>query len=118
MLPSEKLACVRLLKTENNDQSGCDSDESNTYLFSMKKIKNTNKRKLEAQDFKKSDYICCDFIGSSAAIVENIWIKADALTTKRLKVMSPIMLEVIIYLKENSHLWNKMDVVMDYSTAR
>ena len=31
--------------------------------------------------------------------------------------MSPLMLEVILYLKDNYHLWNKMDVVLAYSTA-
>ena len=28
------------------------------------------------------------------------------------------MLEVIIYLKENAHIWNNMDVVLAYKTAR
>ena len=28
------------------------------------------------------------------------------------------MLEVIICLRENSHIWNKMDVVLYYRTAR
>ena len=32
--------------------------------------------------------------------------------------MSPLMLEVIICLRENSHIWNKMDVVLYYRTAR
>ena len=35
MSPSEKISCVRLLNTESNGQSGCDSDESTTYLFSI-----------------------------------------------------------------------------------
>ena len=32
--------------------------------------------------------------------------------------MPPIMLELIIYLKGNDHLWNNMDVVLAYRTAR
>ena len=32
--------------------------------------------------------------------------------------MSPIMLKVIISLKENAYLWTKMDLVLAYRTAR
>ena len=32
--------------------------------------------------------------------------------------MYPIMLELIIYLRYNSHIWNNMDVVLSYRTAR
>ena len=45
---SEKQACVLFLKTENNGHSGCDSDDSTTSLFSTKKKKHPNNRKLEA----------------------------------------------------------------------
>ena len=69
MLSSEEWSCVSLLKAENIGQSVCDRDYSTTSLFSMKKIKNVNKHKLEAQDLEKNSYICCGFIGASDVIV-------------------------------------------------
>ena len=117
IFPSGKWACVRLQKTENNGQYGCDIDDSTKSLFSTKKIKNSNKRKLEARDLGKSAYICCDFIAASDVIVDQLCSKAYALKTKRRKGMSPIFLVLIIYIKENSHIRNKMDVVLAYRTA-
>ena len=73
---------------------------------------------MESQNLETSAYICCDFIGDYAAIVEQLWIKGDVLKKNRRKGIPPIVLEVIICLKDNAHLWNKMDMVLDYKTAR
>ena len=109
---------MQLLKTENNGHYGYDSDDTTKYLFNMEKIKNANKRKLEAHYLERSAYICCDFIGAYDEIIELLWRKAYEMKKNRRKVMPPLMLEVIIYIKKNSRLWNKMYLVLVYSTAR
>ena len=82
------------------------------HLYLAQKNNNTNERKLEARDLEKLAYICCDFIGDYSAIVDQLWRKSDVLKKKRRKGMPPIMLEVIIYIKQNAH------VVLAYRTAR
>ena len=83
MPPSEKRACVRLLKNESNSKPRWDSDDSTTSLLSLVKMQTSISYK--AWDLEKSAYICCDFIGVSEEIVEQIWSKEDALKTKRRK---------------------------------
>ena len=51
-----------------------------------------------------------DFLLGSAAIVECLWSKFDALVLQRRRGMSPIMVEGILYLKENRDLWGIEDV--------
>ena len=58
----------------------------------------------------KSNYIACSFIGSSAGIVEHLWSKFDALVDQRRSGTSPVMIEAILFLKENHDLWSIHDV--------
>ena len=43
-------------------------------------------------------------------IVERLWSKLDALVDQRRSGMSPVMIEAILYLKENCDLWDISDV--------
>ena len=60
----------------------------------------------------ESDYIDRLFIGSSAGIVECLWSKFDALVDQRRSGTSPVMvmIEAILFLKENHDLWSIHDV--------
>ena len=54
---------------------------------------------------KDSKYVNVSFKLSSAAIVEILWSKFDAICTQRRFGLSPVMIEGLLYLKENRHLW-------------
>ena len=47
----------------------------------------------------------------STAIVEQLWSKAGYVFTERRAGLSPLVLEMIIFLKENDDLWSIVDVV-------
>ncbi len=42
--------------------------------------------------------------------MERLWSKFDALVDQRRSGMSPVMIEAILYLKENRDLWDINDV--------
>jgi hypothetical protein len=46
----------------------------------------------------------------SAAVVESNWSGLDHLITKRRKGMSPLLTEMIMFLKQNKDLWSIEDV--------
>ena len=54
---------------------------------------------------KDSEYVNLNMELSSAAIVEILWSKFDAICVQRREGMSPVMIEGLLYLKENRHLW-------------
>jgi hypothetical protein len=58
----------------------------------------------------QSDYIDCKFITGSAAVVESLWSMYDAFNGKRRRGMSPITVEMILFLKNNRDLWGIEDV--------
>ena len=122
----EKNACKGLLKRNHLNWAGVDnqdkdddySSEEELYTqestFSMKSIYSQESKKAEAEEQKRvSEYIDCLFIGSSAGIVEHLWSKFDALVDQRRSGMSPVMIEAILYLKENCDLWD----INDFLTA-
>ena len=53
-----------------------------------------------------SDYVNTDHLLASAAIVECLWSKFDALVPQRREGMSPLLTEAILFLKENIDLWS------------
>jgi hypothetical protein len=121
---SEKNACKNLLKRNHLNWAAVDTQEEDdddlseeelftqeSSTFSMKSIYSHESKKAEAEERKSvSEYIDCSFIGSSAAIVESLWSKFDALVDQRRSGMSPVMIEAILYLKENRDLWDINDV--------
>ena len=60
----------------------------------------------------QSKYINCDFIMGSAAIVEQLWSKGGCVYTSRRFGMSPMVFEMIMFLKENADLWKIDNVVI------
>ncbi len=86
------------------------SDEEELLLtqesaFSMKSIFSQESKKAEVEEQKhENNYIDCSFIGSSAGIVERLWSKFDAPADQGHSGMSPVMIEAILYLKENCDL--------------
>ena len=68
-------------------------------------------KKAEVEERQqKSDYIDCSFIGSSAGIVELLWSRFGALVEQRCSGTSPVMMEAILFLKENRDLLSIHDV--------
>ena len=54
---------------------------------------------------KDSEYVNTQFKLSSAAIVEILWSKFDAICIQPRSGLSPVMIKGLLYLKENRHLW-------------
>jgi hypothetical protein len=68
-------------------------------------------KKAEVEEQKReSDYADCLLISSSAGIAERLWSKFDALVDQRRNGTSPVMIEAILFLKENRDLWSFHDV--------
>lgn len=76
--------------------------------MNLKALVNDQKKEREAAaDAAKSKYVDPRFVLSSAAVVERLWSKAESLlANKRRGSTAPIVLEAILFLKENRHLWN------------
>lgn len=129
LTPDEQTAC-HYLKKENHPffkkkaaaaaaagESDDDDDEEPIIMspavtdFDMAAILDDAVQDLEDNIRERdSEYINCDFLLGSAAIVECLWSKLDALIPQRRSGMSPIMVEAILYLKENRDLWSIEDV--------
>ena len=68
------------------------------------------KKQKTKEAIGQSDYINCKFVTRSAAVVESLWSMYDAFNTKRRRGMSPITVEMILYLKKNKDLWGVKDI--------
>ncbi len=111
MSQAEKHACKALLKDANrgsDDESDLtvDSGEEDFFLREFETAKKQNTKESSGQ----SDYIDCNFINGSAAVVESLWSMYDAFNSKRRHGMSPITVEMILFLKKNKDLWGIEDV--------
>ncbi len=76
------------------------------FLRESEKTKKQNTKESSSQ----SDYIDCNFITGSAAVVESLWRTFNALNSKRRCGMSPITVEMILFLKKNRDLWGIDDI--------
>jgi len=123
MTEAEKDSCKSLLKsslqwyrkmTGDEDDNEDDEEEvlttraerSNDDEFDM--MKHLHKKVDDREEHlrqKASQYADTDCILASAAIVECLWSKFDALVPQRRSGMSPVMIEGILFLKENRHYW-------------
>ena len=61
-------------------------------------------KKLRAQP--RDEYIDCSFILATAVGVERLWSLAKNVLTDRRRGMATLMVQVILFLKENRELWN------------
>jgi hypothetical protein len=111
MMQAEKCACKAFLKDANwgsDDESDLtvDSGKKDFFLREFDKAKKQKTKEYSGH----SDYIDCNLITGSAAVVESLWSMYDAFNSKRRRVMSPIMVEMILFLKKNMDLWGIEDV--------
>ena len=108
MIAAEVWACRKLIKTvdKRNEEDGSLSDEAEDVV---KFIAARKKRKAHEM-LGVSKYVNLDFIMGSAAVVEQLWSKSDCVFTKRRAGLSPLVFEMIMFLKENRDLWSIYDV--------
>ena len=85
-----------------------DSDKEDFFLREFEQAKRQKLKESSGQ----SDYINCTFITGSAAVAvaESLWSVYDAFNSKRRRGMSPITVEMILFLKKNKDLWGIEDV--------
>jgi hypothetical protein len=105
MTQAEKHACKAFQKDANLESDDeldltVDSSREDFFLREFEKAKKQKTKEFSSQ----SDYIDCNFITGSAAVVKSIWSMYDAFNSKRRCGMSPITVEMIPFLKKNRDL--------------
>ena len=107
MTADEIEACRAFLKLEFVIEEDSSNSDNETNIKQMM----ANRKKRKASEITGiSKYIESDFVMGSAAVVEQLWSKADCIYTKRRAGLSPLVFEMIMFLKENRDLWNLFDV--------
>jgi hypothetical protein len=99
MMQAEKRACRAVQKNanlESDDESHLTVDSSGEDFF-LREFEKAKKQKTK-ESSGQSDYIDCNFITGSAAVVESLWSMYDAFNSKRRCGMSPIPVEMILSL--------------------
>ncbi len=84
MMQAEKRACKAFLKDANwgsDDESDLTVDNGKEDFF-LRKFEKAKKQKTK-ESSSQSDYIDCNFITGSAAVVESCWSMCDAFNSKR-----------------------------------
>ena len=120
MTQAEKLSCMWLLKENHPKWSKKPSaDEDDTTPTVDDANANVEMGDIFAEELeqveetlreKDSLYINCNFLGISAAIVECLWSKYDAAVPQRRGGLAPIMVEALLFLKENRDCWGIEEV--------
>jgi len=78
----------------------------------MQDLEKDKKRKATSMTYKSAYHPALKLcVLGLTAEVERFWSMAGPLMTKFLSSTSPLMLEIIMYLKYNSCLWNISDVI-------
>jgi hypothetical protein len=81
--------------------------------FDLLKQAQEEKKRTSSVLFTKSAYNpaikAC--VGGSAAEAERVWSMAGHVLTQQCSSMSPLVFELIMYLKYNSRLWGLVDVI-------
>ena len=94
-----------------SDQETLDTPTSE--FESLKRARDNEKKRKSTMLSTKSVYDpaikAC--VGGSAAEVERVWSMAGHVLTKHRSSMSPLVFELIMYLKYNSRLWGLADLV-------
>ena len=92
---AERAACKRF-KINATVESESESDSVSDHECFLKQYEKTKKQK-ERSFLEQSDYINCNFVMGSAAVVESLWSVFDAFNTKRRRGSSPILNEMILF---------------------
>lgn len=81
-------------------------------LFQQRIREREKKMKQVTQQFKSAyDPAIMHCVGGSAAEAERVWSMAGHVLTEHRASLSPLVFELIMYLKYNSRLWDISDVV-------
>ena len=81
-------------------------------LFEQKIRDREQKIKQAKQQFKSTyDPAIMQCIGGSAAEAERVWSMAGHVLSEHRASLSPLVFELIMYLKYNSRLWSLSDVI-------
>ena len=102
MTQSEHRACTALKAKKNNS-----TNDSKSVPNSYEELLNRRK-KVKLNNF---DYVNCDFILGSTACVERLWSIAKEILHGPRNRTSPIIVEALLFLRENRRLWSINDVV-------
>ncbi len=105
MMQAEKCAC-RAFQKDANLESDDELDltmNSGGEDFFLREFEKAKKQTTK-ESSNQSDYIDCNFITGSAAVVESLWSMYDAFNSKRRCGMSPITVEMILFLKKDRDL--------------
>ena len=81
MTREEKNACRCLLKSENENDDDGDEADSPSKTFKQRVAEQQKRKAKEISG--ESSYINCDFLMSSAAIVESFWSETDGLLANK-----------------------------------
>ena len=95
MTVAERVSCTTLLVD--------DADEYQANQVSVtigKKISSNKRRRLEGRRRSQN----CDFIIGSAVQVERLWSKCNSILRDNRKAMTPILFEILIFLKSNKNV--------------
>ena len=114
MNQQEEEDCVRLL-INNTDDSVADKF-SEYFQEQMSKRTKRKASELEGTDIR-SKYHNLDYIGGSAAKVEQLWSEAKFVLTAHCDKISPIFFEALMFLRFNQQYWGIFTVQRAYSTV-
>ena len=114
MTQREEEACVCLLI--NYTDAYVAENISECFQDRMSKSKKRKVSELEGTDVR-SKYHNIDYIGGSAAEVEQLWSEAKFVVTAHRYKMSPIFFEDIMFLKFNQQYWDIFKLQRAYSTV-
>jgi len=99
LLVTSAVRVVTAVESDNNTVAVEESDNNRNVRNLCTALKN---RKAEQPE----TCIDCDFILATAVDVERLWILAKNLLTDKRRGMVTVMMQVIMFLKENRNLWN------------
>jgi hypothetical protein len=100
--------CRPFRKGPNSECSDDDYDSGKEDFF-LKEFEKAKKQKTKKTS-NQSDYIDCNFITGSAAVLQSLRSTFNAFNTKRCHGMSPITIRMTIVLKKNRYLWSIKDI--------
>ena len=105
-------SAVRVVTAVESDNNTVPVEESDNNAVPVEESDNNrNVRNLRTALKKRKaeqpeTYIDCDFILATAVDVERLWSLAKNLLTDKRRGMATVMIQVILFLKENKNLWN------------
>ena len=108
----EKKACLNLKVNDINVVGNIEECDSRiTYKERRNRCKNRNQH-------DEADYGDLNFILGSAAVVERLWSIADKLIDGTRNNTTPVLMEALLYLRENRQYWDEQLVQEAFNATR